>query len=129
MNPYKSIVAFSFCSVFAAISQGATLSENFDKTRVDSDLVGWSHGFYGTKGNPKWLVSKDSTAPLKIHVSRMYLSDEGLSSSGVDAVALAIAVHADNQRCCHSHEPDTCKQHRNQQAAGSIAIDEIRLRP
>ncbi len=36
---------------------------NFDKQKEGSKIQGWTAGFFGAKGNPKWSIIKDDSSP------------------------------------------------------------------
>ncbi len=56
---------FFFILVFWISSAASAETHGFDNLKDGAPLKGWSSGFYGSKGNPKWKIMKDETAPSK----------------------------------------------------------------
>lgn len=50
--------------IFLAQSAFAqTMMFTFDDLKIGAQLSGWEQGFYGPKGDPRWQIEKDLTAP------------------------------------------------------------------
>lgn len=67
MKNYLALIIIFFCG------KSFALTMNFDELSKGSSLQGWTQGFYGTTGSPRWQIEEDPNAPSP----RMVLKQTG----------------------------------------------------
>jgi hypothetical protein len=57
-----------FSQILRAAPSPAAVRFNFDDLKVGSLSSGWSSGYYGPKGDPKWLIEPSANAPSQSNI-------------------------------------------------------------